>query len=366
MNYAYTYDDIQIIPKYSEVQSRSECNLKTRFTRNYKIQIPLVSSPMDTVTESEMATAIYSYGGVGIVHRFMTIDQQCYEISEIEEATNLMGKEKHVANIDKIKQIVNGEFTPIAAAIGATGDYKDRAIELVNAGANVLLIDVAHGNTKQVRDAITWCKENLESHVDIIAGNVATYEGAKNLAEWGADAIRVGIGNGSLCETRIRTGIGVPQVTALIDAVRAIEDCGIDIPIIADGGIKMTGDVAKAISLGADSVMLGSILAGTRETPGAIERMGMWPNEQLFKKYRGSASAETKKVHGMEEKNVEGNSKLIPYKGKVGRIINDINDGVKSAMSYVNATTIQQFQANADHVIITQNGLIEAKPHLLL
>lgn len=213
MNYAYTYDDIQIIPKYSEVQSRSECNLKTRFTRNYKIQIPLVSSPMDTVTESEMATAIYSYGGVGIVHRFMTIDQQCYEISEIEEATNLMGKEKHVANIDKIKQIVNGEFTPIAAAIGATGDYKDRAIELVNAGANVLLIDVAHGNTKQVRDAITWCKENLESHVDIIAGNVATYEGAKNLAEWGADAIRVGIGNGCFTpEMQVKTTSGLKKI----------------------------------------------------------------------------------------------------------------------------------------------------------
>ena len=170
----------------------------------------------------------------------------------------------------------------------------------------------------------------------------------------------------SLCETRIRTGVGVPQVTALIESIRAVEESGIDVPVIADGGIRMTGDVAKALSLGTDTVMVGSLLAGTRESPGEIQRMGMWPNEQLFKKYRGSASAEVKQVHGLEEKNVEGNSKLIPYKGKVERIINDIKDGVRSSMSYVNATTISEFHSNSNHVLITQNGLIEAKPHLLL
>ena len=343
MKYAYTFDDIQIIPKYSEVDSRGKCNLVTNFTKQYKIGTPLVASPMDTVTEYNMAITIASYGGVGIVHRFMNIEKQANQVRKIKEQEKL-----------------------VAAAIGATADYKDRAQELVNAGAIVLLIDVAHGNTKQVRDAIAWCKQNLPNYVDVIAGNVATYEGAKNLVEWGADAIRVGIGNGSLCETRIRTGVGIPQVTALIDCVRAVEESGIDVPIIADGGVRMTGDVAKAISLGADSVMLGSLLAGTRESPGEIQRMGMWPNEQLFKKYRGSASAEVKQVHGLEEKNVEGNSKLIPYKGKVERVINDINDGVRSAMSYVNATTIREFQVKSEHVLITQNGLIEAKPHLLL
>jgi len=343
MKYAYTFDDIQIIPKYSEVDSRGKCNLVTNFTKQYKIGTPLVASPMDTVTEYNMAITIASYGGVGVVHRFMTIERQANQIRKIKEQEKL-----------------------VAGAIGATADYKERAQELVNAGAIVLLIDVAHGNTKQVRDSITWCKQNLPNYVDVIAGNVATYEGARNLAQWGADAIRVGIGNGSLCETRIRTGIGIPQVTALIESIRAVEESGIDVPIIADGGIKMTGDVAKALSLGADSVMLGSLLAGTRESPGEIHRMGMWPNEQLFKKYRGSASAEVKQVHGLEEKNVEGNSKLIPYKGKVERVINDINDGVRSAMSYVNATTIREFQVKSEHVLITQNGLIEAKPHLLL
>jgi IMP dehydrogenase len=343
MKYAYTFDDIQIIPKYSEVESRSQCNLTTRFTKQYKLGTPLVASPMDTVTEYNMALAIASHGGVGILHRFMSIEKQSNQVRKIKEQEKL-----------------------VSAAIGATGDYKERAQELVNAGAIVLLIDVAHGNTKQVRDAITWCKQNLPNYVDVIAGNVATYEGARNLAQWGADAIRVGIGNGSLCETRIRTGIGIPQVTALIESIRAVEESGIDVPIIADGGIKMTGDVAKALSLGADSVMIGSLLAGTRESPGEIHRMGMWPNEQLFKKYRGSASAEVKQVHGLEEKNVEGNSKLIPYKGKVERIISDIGDGVRSAMSYVDATTIEEFQAKSEHVLITQNGLIEAKPHLLL
>ena len=343
MKYAYTFDDLQIIPKYSEVESRSQCNLTTRFTKQYKLGTPLVSSPMDTVTEYNMALAIASHGGVGILHRFMSIEKQSNQVRKIKEQEKL-----------------------VSAAIGATGDYKERAQELVNAGAIVLLIDVAHGNTKQVRDAITWCKQNLPNYVDVIAGNVATYEGARNLAQWGADAIRVGIGNGSLCETRIRTGIGIPQVTALIESIRAVEESGIDVPIIADGGIKMTGDVAKALSLGADSVMIGSLLAGTRESPGEIHRMGMWPNEQLFKKYRGSASAEVKQVHGLEEKNVEGNSKLIPYKGKVERIISDISDGVRSAMSYVDATTIEEFQAKSEHILITQNGLIEAKPHLLL
>ena len=343
MKYAYTFDDIQIIPKYSEVESRSQCNLTTRFTRQYKLGTPLVASPMDTVTEDNMAISIAGHGGVGIIHRFMSIEKQANQVRKVKQQEKL-----------------------VSAAIGATGDFKERAQELVNAGVIVLLIDVAHGNTKQVHDSISWCKQNLPHYVDIITGNVATYDGAKNLAKWGADGIRVGIGNGSLCETRIRTGVGIPQVTALIESIRAVEESGIDVPIIADGGIRMTGDVAKALSLGADTVMVGSLLAGTRESPGEIHRMGMWPNEQLFKKYRGSASAEVKQVHGLEEKNVEGNSKLIPYKGKSERIISDINDGVRSAMSYVNAKDMSDFHAKCDHVLITQNGLIEAKPHLLL
>lgn len=354
MNTAYTFDDIQIIPKYSEVHSRSTCNIKTRFTKNYMLAVPYVSSPMDTVTDFEMASFMMGYGGVGVLHRFMTIEEQSQKTSEIKLARIAHG------------MVYSDPEAIVCAAIGATGDYQERARELVKAGAVTLMIDVAHGNTKQVKDAIKWCKENLHDYVDIIAGNVATREGARNLAEWGADCLRIGIGNGSLCETRIRTGIGVPQVTALIECIRGVEESGQDIPIIADGGMKMPGDIAKALSLGADTVMVGSLLSGTRESPGEIQKVGMWPNEQLFKKYRGSASAETKRAHGMEDKNVEGNSKLIPYKGKAKRVLDDITDGLRSSMSYVNANNLTEFRLNSDHVIITQNGLVEAKPHLLL
>jgi IMP dehydrogenase len=342
MKYAYTYDDIQIVPKYSEVNSRNDCLLSTRFTRNYNLHTPIVAAPMDTVSEGDMAVALEQEGCATVIHRFMSIESQVNEVQKLRNVTYR------------------------AAAIGVTGDYKERAQELANANVFVILLDVAHGNTQLVQRALNWCKLNLPGHIDIIAGNVATRDGAYNLAKWGADAIRVGIGNGSLCETRIRTGVGIPQVTALWECLRGVGESGEDVPVIADGGIKTTGDVAKALSIGADSVMLGSLLAGTRESPGDIQRMGMWPDEQLFKKYRGSASAETKKVHGLEEKNVEGNSKLIPYKGKVGRIISDIKDGVRSAMSYVGANNLVEFRANSNHVLITQNGLVEAKPHLLL
>jgi IMP dehydrogenase len=279
---------------------------------------------MDTVTDYEMSTFMMSYGGVGVIHRFMSIEQQSQTVKNVK--------------LDKINygMVYSVPEVIVCAAIGVKDDYQERAKELMISGTNVLLI------------------------------HVATYEGAVNLVNWGADAIRVGIGNGSLCETRIRTGIGIPQVTAIMECVRGVESTGHEVPIIADGGMKTPGDIAKALSLGADTVMLGSLLSGTRESPGEIQKVGMWPNESLFKKYRGSASAETKRAHGMEEKNVEGNSKLIPYKGKAKRILDDISDGLRSSMSYVNAKNISEFRSNSNHVIITQNGLIEAKPHLLL
>jgi len=354
MKTAYTFDDIQIIPKYSEISSRSECNINARLTKNTTIETPYVSAPMDTVTDFEMASFMMGYGGMGVLHRFMTIEEQSRKIEEIKLARINHGR------------VYSQPETKTCAAIGATGDYQERSKELVKKGAQILLIDVAHGNTLHVREALDWCKQNLPSYIEIIAGNVSTYEGAYNLAKWGADAIRVGIGNGSLCETRIRTGIGIPQVTALLDCIRGVEESGIDVPVIADGGMKTPGDVAKALSLGADTVMLGSLLSGTKESPGEIQKVGSWPNEQLFKKYRGSASAETKRVHGLQEKNVEGNSKLIPYKGKSKRILDDISDGLRSSMSYVNAKDLNEFRLFSEHVIITQNGLVEAKPHLLL
>jgi len=209
---------------------------------------------------------------------------------------------------------------------------------------------------------------NLDKYrlVDIVSIEKKHYKGVvKDLTIKDHHSYNVGgiVVHNSLCETRIRTGIGIPQVTSIIDCVEVCDEY--DVPVIADGGVRMIGDVAKALSIGADSVMLGSILSGTKESPGSIEKTGEWPNEQLFKKYRGSASLETKKVHDLSEKNVEGNSKTISYKGKIKRLISDINDGLKSAMSYVGSTNLEEMRSKSKFVKVTQNGVIEAKPYLL-
>jgi IMP dehydrogenase len=250
---------------------------------------------------------------------------------------------------------------PKCASVGVTGDYLERSQELINNGCNVLLIDVAHGHHKLVGEAIEKIKTRL-STIEVVAGSVATGEACEYLCEKGADAIRVGIGNGSLCETRIRTGAGIPQVTALIDCVSIADTYST--PIIADGGVRTVGDVCKGLACGADTIMLGSLLSGTKETPGTIEKIGKWPNEQLHKKYRGSASLDSKKSRG-HNKNVEGNHKVIPYKGKVKRIINDIREGLRSSFSYVGANNLSEFHSKIELIEVTRAGNIEGKPHLL-
>jgi len=348
MKRALTYDDVNIVPKYSELESRGDVKLNTRFTKNTEITIPIVASPMDTVTELDMAREMMELGGVGIVHRFMSIEKQAKMINEL---CYMPGTEHIIVN----------KASPRCAAVGVTGDYLERSQELFNNGCNVLLIDVAHGHHKLVGEAIEEIKTRLEQ-IEVIAGSVATGEATKYLCEKGADAIRVGIGNGSLCETRIRTGVGIPQVFAIIDCVSIADDY--NVPIIADGGVRNIGDVCKGLACGADTIMLGSLLSGTKETPGTIEKIGKWPNEQLHKKYRGSASLDSKKSRG-HNKNVEGNHKVIPYKGKVKRIINDIQDGIRSSFSYVGANTIDEFHSKVELMEVTMAGNLEGKPHLL-
>jgi IMP dehydrogenase len=240
------------------------------------------------------------------------------------------------------------------AAIGVQDEDKVRATMLVESGANVLLIDVAHGDHQNVIDMLEWCKSELAPHVDIIAGNIATAEAAERLEEAGADGLRVGIGGGSLCTTRVKTGFGVPNVTSLKEV-----DLVATTPVMADGGIRTSGDIAKALAVGADCVMLGSLLAGTDEAPGQIVET---PNG-LYKRYRGSASLETKVTHGQEARNVEGESTTIPYKGGVKFIINGLLDGVKSALSYAGAENLREYMPQ--YVIVTNSGISEAKPHLL-
>jgi IMP dehydrogenase len=353
---------------------------------------------MDTVTELDMAKEMMDWGGVGVIHRFQSIEKQArmmkslhYEwkrffdpIPGITDGTErTIEKEwqewwdssiRHwnspptKSDWDDLKErfyfadsMIRDEKIwskrPLCAAVGVKGDYLERAKELVNNGCNVLFIDIAHGHHKLMSNAISKLKG--ENNAEVVAGSIATAEGIRFLCEQGADAVRVGVGNGSLCETRIRTGVGVPQVSALLDAVAVADNY--NTPVIADGGVRTIGDVCKGLGCGADTIMLGSLLSGTKETPGEIEKVGEWPNEQLFKKYRGSASRDSKG----KDKNVEGNHTVIPYKGKVKRILHDIRDGINSSCSYVGASNISEYHSKVEFVEVSRAGQIEASPHLL-
>ena len=397
-----TYDDVNIIPKYSELKSRDKVDLTTRFTKNTILTIPIVASPMDTITELDMAKEMLDWGGVGVIHRFKSIKKQTYMMRSlhyewgryfepmpgITDGTERTIEKEWQEWWDTVKHwnspptksdwkdlkerfywadsLIRDEEIwkkrPLCAAIGVTGDYFERAQELVKNGCNVLFIDVAHGHHVLLKKVIKELKDEFGENVEVIGGSIATKKAAQDLCDWGVDGIRVGIGNGSLCETRIRTGVGLPQITVLSDVCSVADNY--NVPCIADGGVRYVGDVSKGLGAGADSVMLGSIIAGTKETPGDTHKVGEWPNEKLYKKYRGSASLDSKADRG-ESDNVEGNSKIIPYKGKVKRIISDIRDGLSSAFSYVGASDVLDFQSKCEFVKVTQAGVIEAKPHLL-
>jgi IMP dehydrogenase len=346
---ALTYDDIQLVPRFSSIKTRTTISLRTKLSRNYDLLIPIVGSPMDTVCETDMATKLFRMGGVGCIHRFNTPEEQANMISDLRYRMFGENGEGHLFHGWEMEDNI-----PVMAAIGVSENDKDRAELLVKSGANVLLIDVAHGDHQNVIDMIKWCKENLPTHVDIIAGNIATAEAAERLQSAGADGLRVGIGGGSLCTTRIKTGFGVPNITSIEDIVKVAE-----VPVMADGGIRSSGDIAKALAVGASNIMIGSLIAGTDESPGDIveNRKG------LFKKYRGSASLETKTTHGQAPRNVEGESTMIGYKGGVKHILDGLIDGVKSALSYAGADSLEHY--HPDYVIVTSSGINEAKPHLL-
>ena len=340
-----TYDDIQLVPSFSGIKSRQSISLETKLSKRYHIYIPIVGSPMDTVCESEMAFKLYELGGVGCIHRFNSIQEQVDQIADLI---------KRIKDCNKVIWDELETRIPIMAAIGVQEEDKDRAVSITMSGANVLLIDVAHGDHQNVIDMVRWCKENLPSHIDIIAGNIATAEAAMRLQEAGADGLRVGIGGGSLCTTRIKTGFGVPNVTCLEQISRVAS-----VPIMADGGIRSSGDIAKALAVGADNVMLGSLLAGTLESPGQMIEKG----NALYKRYRGSASLETKTTHGQAQRNVEGESTIIPFKGGVKYIVKGLTDGIRSALSYAGAKCINHYYP--EYVQVTNSGISEAKPHLL-
>lgn len=347
-----TFDDVLIEPQYSEVKSRADVSIATNLGDTFTLDIPVISANMDSITEYEMASAMAKVGGLGVVHRFMTVDEQA----------------------DIIQRFMWANSGYIGAAVGVKEDCFERARRCYEAGAKTLVLDVAHGHTSAVADAIYRIRtEYPESH--IIAGNVATYEGAKFLCESGANAVKVGVGPGSVCSTRIVAGVGVPQLTAIMECSRACQEYGV--PLIADGGIRYPGDAAKAIAAGANAVMIGGLLSGTVESPGHIvEKDG-----RLFKAYRGMASrgamtkrreVEVRHMNGsspeprIEHVTPEGVETLVQYTGKpAAEVIAELVGGLRSAMSYSNSTSISEFHDNVSFVQITNAGLAESHPHAL-
>ena len=464
-----TFDDVLLVPKRSSVSSRKDIDVSTQFTRKIRMHIPIVASNMDTVCESEMAITMAHLGGIGVIHRFLSIEDQVKEVKKvkraesviierpytiapdrpIQEAIRLMD-ELHVSGLIVVdgskrvcgiltkrdvlfanpsdlvsqamtKDVVVGEYgisledarsilyknrieklplvdndgvlkglitvqdiikqkmhphatkdlkgrLAVAAAIGVRGDYLERAEALLNAGIDVIVIDVAHGHSDLAINAVKRIKHEF-GDIEVIAGNVASKDGTADLIAAGADAVKVGVGPGSICITRVVTGAGVPQLTAIMDAAEIAEPEGI--PIIADGGIRTSGDVTKALMAGASTVMIGSLLAGTSESPG----IPILRNGKKYKVVRGMASfgaaigREVREKKGafdegdLEGVVPEGVEALIPYKGSAIDVVKQLVGGLKSGISYCGGSSLSEARKNAEFIRITDSGRIESKAH---
>ena len=330
-----SYDDVLLLPKYSDINSRKEIDLSSNLGNDLLLQLPLLSSPMDTVTEAHMCVAMDTLGGSGIVHRYNTVEEQSILISKAAKKIN----------------------NNIGAAVGITGDYLERASEAYNQGANFICVDVAHGHHVSMKIALRRLRIMLGDDYHIMAGNVATLEGINDLADWGANSVRCNIGGGSICSTRIQTGHGMPGLQTIIDCAKTDRD----VAIVADGGIRNSGDIVKALAAGADAVMCGSLFAGTTETPGETltDRDGF-----TWKTYRGMASKEAQVDWKGKYSSFEGVSSRVPYKGSIKEILFDLDKGIRSGLSYSGARTIKDLQARAEFVIQTTAGATESGTHI--
>ncbi len=464
-----TFDDVLLVPKYSDITSRSQTDLSTKLSRNISINIPFVSANMDTVTESSMAVAMARVGGIGVVHRFLTIEEQASEVLKVkrsgsvmienpysissdksigdaleisdekeisgllvvdsdskligivterdllfadhsERISDVMTRDVVTANIgvslDEAKQIlhkhrieklplidesgsIKGLITSkditnntdypnaskdkkgrplVGAAVGVKGDFLERSESLLEAGTDVLVVDIAHGHSENAISTVKNIKKAFPN-CELIAGNTATAQGAEDLIRAGVDAVKVGVGSGSICITRVITGSGVPQLTAVMDCAKIGRDHGI--PIISDGGTRTSGDATKALAAGASSVMVGSMLGGTDESPGTV----LTKNGKRFKVYRGMASLaasigrkskETGSISLEDDLNdyvAEGVEAMVPYKGTVTDILKQLSGGVRSGLSYCGARTISRMQENAEFIKISRAGFAESQPH---
>ena len=355
-----TFDDVLLIPAESHVLP-NEVNLSTKLADNIKLNIPLISAGMDTVTEGAMAIAMALQGGLGVVHKNMSIQAQAGEVANVKSVIVPSGASK--AAVDDQHRLL------CAAAVGVTSDTFERAEALLEAGADAIIIDTAHGHSAGVLRKIKEIREHFPKQT-LIAGNVATGDATRALFDAGVDVVKVGIGPGSICTTRIVAGVGVPQITAIYDAATAAREY--NKPIIADGGIKYSGDVVKALAAGGNAVMLGSMLSGTTEAPGDIFE----DNGKKFKRYRGMGSVGAMaQAHGSSDRYFQGGvneaNKLVPegvearveYKGDVSDVVFQIDGGLRSGMGYCGAANIPELIEKAQFVQITNAGLRESHPH---
>lgn len=342
---ALTFDDVLLIPQKSEVLPR-DVNLRTQLTKKLYLEIPLLSSPMDTVTEGAMAIAMGKEGGLGIIHKNLDEKQQVAEVKKVKQAGFMAG-----------------------AAVSVGEKAMRRAEALIAARVDVLVVDSAHGHSKGVVDMVTYLKKTYPD-IQVVGGNVATAEATKDLIKAGADAIKVGIGPGSICTTRVVAGIGVPQLTAIVNCAKEANKHGV--PIIADGGIRYSGDIVKALAAGANAVMMGGALAGTDEAPGdVVEEHGV-----KLKAYRGMGSMEAMQ-HGSKDRYLQESvteaKKLVPegivgkikYKGSVDQVVYQLLGGLRAGMGYCGAATIEELHDKAEFVQITNAGIRESHPHSL-
>ena len=341
---ALTFDDVTLAPKYSEVLP-SEVDTSIKLTENLKLKIPLLSSAMDTVTESKMAIAIARAGGIGIIHRNLDIKRQVLEIKKVKKEKLLVG-----------------------AAVGAGPSEFDRVKAILKENLDIVVVDTAHGHTKKVSEIIRYIKKNKNKKTALCAGNIATPNAAKFLLKLGVDIIKVGIGPGSICTTRLVAGIGVPQLSAILSVRNGIKNK--NVKIISDGGIKYSGDLAKAFAAGADAVMIGSLFAGTDEAPGKLIKR----NGKLFKSFRGMGSVgamnkgsadryfqkKQKDISKYVPEGVEGFSK---YKGKVSKVIFKLVGGLRSSMGYLGSSQIKFLRNKPHFVKITKAGFYESMVH---
>ena len=320
-----TYDDISLIPtEISRMKSRKEVDTSSNFL-GIKLAVPIVSSPMESVTGIDMAKELYKLGCLGIVNRF---DSSLYELLKNKNGTR------------KIIAISNALNTPIDV------------VKKLSEGRKIICIDTANASNREVLKKTEQVKKNVD--LKVIVGNIAHGASLKHLVDSGADGVRVGIGSGSVCSTSIQTGIGIGQVSSLLNVLFARKENKLKIVIIADGGIKGAGDIAKAIALGADAVMLGRLLAGTRETPGEVIRY----SDQLWKKYRGSASFGVK----MKNEFIEGEETMVAYKGAVANVVNAVSDGLRSSMSYMNCRTIEELRKIETFAVLSNYSYLERLP----